>query len=115
MAAYGTPNNIWFGDVILQELLDFNDPTTLPVFQHLAAGIDVDTSSIQKVVQCNQLAVTGCALFGATPPQLAITDSNDWLAWQRYGEIIFWMNRPGLNETQVRTTCQCAWGSLRPI
>jgi hypothetical protein len=112
MAAYGTPNYSFFGDMILRELLDFDDPNTLPVFQHWASQIDVDSPSLQTVVRCYELALTGCAKFSDMPPQLATTDSNDWLVWQLYGEIIFWMRKPGLTKGEMKPKCQRAWTSL---
>ena len=112
MAAYGVPSYSFFGDPILEELLEFDDPNTLPVFQHWATQIDVDAMSRQTVVRCYEIALRGCAKFSDVPPQLKIAESNAWLAWQLYGEIIFWMNKPGLDKSEVNDQCQRLWEAL---
>jgi hypothetical protein len=112
MAAYGVPNYSFYGDSILAHLLEFNDPNTLPVFQLWASQIDVDSMSTQNAVRCYEIALRGCARFSNAPPRLKITESNSWLAWQFYGEIIFWMSKPELVELEVNDKCRKLWEAL---
>jgi diadenosine tetraphosphatase ApaH/serine/threonine PP2A family protein phosphatase len=112
MAALGAPSYSFSADFILKRLLKFEDPTTLPAFQRWALDMDADSGFIQGAVRCFELGMIGCAKFTDEPPQLKTRESNDWLAWQLYGEIIFWMNKPGLIPADLNTKCQPLWDTL---
>jgi hypothetical protein len=50
----------------------------------------------------------------ASPPLLRSIDTPDHLAWQLYGEIIFWThNKPKLDEAKVHSLCAPLWERLR--
>jgi hypothetical protein len=112
MAALGAPSYGFFTDFILERLIKFDDPATLPAFKRWASEMDVDTPSTQEAVSCYELGVKGCARFMDEPPRLQNKDSNAWLAWQLYGELIFWTNKPTLDESTIREKCKSIWASL---
>jgi hypothetical protein len=43
---------------------------------------------------------------------LKITESNAWVAWQIYGEIIFWMSKPALDKSEINNKCRRLWEAL---
>lgn len=112
MASQGAPADGLFADWILERLLESNDPGTLLALQRFAENIDCDSGFIQQTVRCYELGVIGCARFAETPPRLETLDSNDRLAWQAYGEIIFWTSKLGFDHSDLSRICGPLWQSL---
>ncbi len=113
MAALGAPNYGWSVDWILTELLTLNDSACLPAFQRWSGAIDIESGNLQETVKCYALGCIGCSRFMDTPPQLTSITSDDQRAWQLYGEIIFWVNKPQLTEADIRKYCLPLWQQLR--
>jgi hypothetical protein len=112
MAALGAPLYGWSVDWILSELLTWNDPACLAAFQRWSIAIDSESCNLQETVKCYVLGCIGCSRFMDTPPQLSPINSDDQRAWQLYGEIIFWVNKPQLTEADIRRYCLPIWQQL---
>jgi hypothetical protein len=106
---YGMVTPAW----ILKELIRLNDPLSLQGFQRWATEIDSDTPSTQEAAKCYFLAVMGCARFLQSPPVLKKHDTPEHVAWQLYGELIFWTSKPGLDEVEIRSRCAPLWKRLQ--
>ena len=105
MAALGASNDGWDVDWVLQELLKADDASTLPVFERWASEVNVKPINAQGAAQNFACAHMGCARYRETPPVLKSIATDDQLAWQLYGEIIFWLCRPGLSDSEVDAKC----------
>lgn len=112
MAALGAPAYSFSADFILGRLFKFNDSKTATAFQRWASEIDIDTAFVQVTVRCFELAMKGCARFMSAPPQLKQQESSHLRAWQLYGEIIFWMNKPDLTGNEIGAICRPLWDKL---
>jgi hypothetical protein len=112
MAALGAPSYGFATDWILGQLLKWNDLATLPAFERWATSLDTSNPFAQGATLCYVRGVIGCAQFRDIPPQLAIKSDNNWLAWQHYGEIIFWLNRASITSTEVESRCEPVWATL---
>lgn len=69
-------------------------------------------STIHEMTARYVNAVSGCAQFLDTPPQITEPDNDDARAWQALGEIIFWMLRPGMSESDLEGRCRDQWAKL---
>src|ERR1700683_3047529 len=58
------------------------------------------------------LAIQGCALFLDEPPRATHCRTDDQVAWQCYGAIIFWMYRPQLRAEETLAQCTPYWQRL---
>jgi hypothetical protein len=54
----------------------------------------------------------GWAYLQATPPQQPTPATDDEAAWHCYGQLIFWLRRPGLDRKQVAELCAPVWSRL---
>jgi hypothetical protein len=99
---------------LLRELVKAHSSHGLQAFRRWSSELQLDSVMRQEVGSVYATAVEGYALFAAEPPQLAgAGESADLKAWQCYGEIIFWMHRPWLDETKVRARCEPVWSRLQ--
>jgi energy-coupling factor transporter ATP-binding protein EcfA2 len=112
MAALGARPDAFLMDWILRELLDSENPQALEAFQRWTSELVTETSSVQDSVACYFLGVLGCARRLDSPPKLKAIKSNVDLAWQTYGEILFWVFKPGLSDEEVVRNCRPPWDSL---
>jgi hypothetical protein len=80
-------------DWILGELLRYDGPNALAVYQRCAAGIDATNPFRQEAVACFTMGVEGCARWSDMPPKYSQGDNPEHRAWQLVGEILFWRAR----------------------
>jgi hypothetical protein len=113
MAALGSPSYSFWLDYILEELIKAKDPYVLAAFEKWATEIDSASAFIQGPVRAYVLACIGCANFREAPPFLKQIDTDDQRAWQTYGEIIFWLHKPDLDDQEIRMRCSPLWDLLR--
>ncbi len=111
MASLGSTSGM-FDDWVLNQLIAANDRAALPAFTHWATRLDADTPFVQEVPTRYTLAMQGSALFYDRPPRLSHCETKDEIAWQCYGEIIFWLYRPKLTPAEVRERCAPVWARL---
>ncbi|MDF3148775.1 ATP-binding protein [Streptomyces sp. T21Q-yed] len=105
-----------FTDVLLHQLLDSREAIALPAFRYWASHLDVRDPFRQNVVACHVLGIQGCAAhLSAPPPLLSGFAGADAEAWRCYGEIIFWLHRPGLSADEQRTRSEPSWRRLTSI
>jgi len=112
-ASLGAPSYGFFCDYILEELIQLQDVRALPAFGRWATEIDTDSPNPRETARVCALAQVGCALFQASPGQLINLDSESKRAWQLYGEILFWGNKPTLSHEDMLATCTPLWEKLR--
>jgi hypothetical protein len=112
VAALGAPPHGFWNDWLLRRLIETADRRTLPAFELWATRLNMDTSYIQGVGACYALAMEGSALLMETPPQLTDCQGQDTEAWQCYGAIIFWLQRPGLSKDDITERCAPLWCRL---
>lgn len=113
MAALGAPSYSMSADYSLSKLLEVDDQRTLPAFERFARELDDAAVCAQDVAKCFVLGHMGCARYLDSPRQLEDLSTEDRLAWQCYGEIIFWLHKPGLPDKEVIRRCEPLWNSLR--
>ena len=113
MAALGAVSSGFFVDWILQELLELDDPQTLPAFLRWATGIDLDGPFQQESTACYVLSMKGYSRFLSGPPAQDEPRSDAHQAWHAYGAIIFWLYRPGLSVLDRRAAAAESWHRLR--
>ncbi|MFE3109048.1 hypothetical protein ACFXKJ_19315 [Kitasatospora indigofera] len=102
-----------YTDVLLQELIKRGSAAALPAFEYWAGKLDLRGPFIQDAVRCYLLGIRGCAAHLTTPPPLLEGhDGLDADAWRCYGQIAFWMSRPGLTEEELSQRCQPLWAQL---
>lgn len=112
LAVLGSPSYGAWNDVLLSDLVQSGDAAALPAFQRWATQLDSDNPAAREVVECYVLAMRGCAQFMTEPPELPGSQDGDRAAWECYGAIIFWLNRPGLAKTDVTEKCAPYWRRL---
>lgn len=113
MAALGAPPYSMSAGYSLSQLLDVDDPSTLPAFERFAQELDDASTFPQDVAKCFVLGHMGCARYLDSPRQLEDLSTQDRRAWQCYGEILFWLHKSGLPEKEVIRRCEPVWNSLR--
>jgi hypothetical protein len=111
MAALGA-NGGFFTDWILKRLLVARDRRTLPALKHWLRYPDSQTPTPQDDTACYALAMQAWALLEEAPPIQPPPKNQDEAAWQCYGQIIYWLGRPGLTPAKVRTRCAPLWDRL---
>lgn len=112
MAALGSPSCAFWNDWLLVRLIDLGDARAAPAFERWATELDTDTAFIQGVGNCYALAMVGSARLMDAPLRLQRCQSIDDQAWQCYGEIIFWLHKPGLPADEVARRCASSWQRL---
>jgi len=115
LAALGSPSYSFFTDWLLLELLKLNDPKTLPAFQRWATELDPASINPFEAATCYACACVGCSLFMDSPPRLKNLGSDNHLAWQTYGEILFWIHKSGLSDEEIQRHCLPLWKKLQKI
>lgn len=96
----------FFTRILLDDLLSAGDPTALPAFLRWAGRLDIRSPFVQEEIGCHLRGILGCAAHTDTPPALLTSHSgSDAEAWRGYGEIIFWLNRPGLTPEERTDLC----------
>jgi hypothetical protein len=113
MAALGAPEGGLCEDWALKELLRLGDKRALPAFEHWATRLDTKECFAQQAAWCYVLGVIGCARFLAEPPALLNPQSDVERAWQAYGNILFWLYKPGLSPEQRRAAAALPWQQLQ--
>jgi hypothetical protein len=113
MAALALPSYSMSGDYILSRLLEIDDPRTLPAFERFVQKLDAQAFCPQDSDACFVLGHVGCAKYIDSPRQLIDVNTDDDRAWQCFGEIIFWLSKPGLSTEQIRHLCEPIWQALR--
>ncbi len=113
LATLGAPNYGFSLDWLLVELLKFNDPKTLLAFQRWATELNPESSDVSEATVCYVTACVGCSHFMDLPPRLKNLNSDDYFAWQTYGEIIFWVNKPDLSDDEINRRCIPLWAKLQ--
>jgi len=112
IAALGPPTPGLTNDWLLRELVASADRAALPALRHWATQLELSGFYPQGSTACYLLAMQGCALHIDTPPQLASCQTDDEAAWQCYGAIIFWLDKPGLCDEEVAAQCASHWQQL---
>lgn len=112
MAALGSEANVFLTDWMLRELLDLEHSEALPAFERWATEFNDDCSCPQDSVACYLLGVMGCAKHLDSPPRFRSLPNNNHRVWQIYGEILFWVFKPGLTEVEITKRCEPLWESL---
>jgi hypothetical protein len=113
LGALGAPSYGWSIDFILERLLQLNTLRALPAFEYWAVQIDTQSNHLQHTARVFALAQTGLALFKSVPARLANLDSEAKLAWQLYGEILFWGNKLTVSHEEVLAKCAPLWNKLK--
>ncbi|MFX0199614.1 MAG: NERD domain-containing protein [Candidatus Hodarchaeota archaeon] len=112
MAALGAPEYSFDIDLILQMLLESNDPRAIPAFEKWSSVPDPESVSVQGTVKAFILALVGLARHTEAPPRLRRPLRDDEAAWQAYGEILFWLHKPSITEDTMRKNCAAFWQRL---
>lgn len=108
----GAPHHAFATDWMLSQLARLAGPASLPALQRWATVPRPDAFSSQQATTCFLAAVAGCARLLDYPPKFGDSAGDDGGAWAAYGEILFWLQRPGLAETERRTRCVSPWERL---
>lgn len=112
-AALGAPDNAFFTDNILYQLLKIDDLRALPAFMKWGLiPVSEATICIQFSVESYILSVIGLARHNKTPLRLQRPLREDEEAWQIYGEILFWLHKPSINNEVLREKCASCWQIL---
>jgi len=98
---------------LLDEVFQLDDPRTRPVFERWATELPAESYHVQDDSACFETAVRGFARFNDVPPSLRGDSSEAKSAWEMMGHIIFWLNRPGLDDDLRRQKCAAAWQRLK--
>lgn len=103
----------FFTDVFLKELIRSQDPAALPAFRYWASHLELQDPFRQSAVGCHLLGIEGCATrLAAPPPLLADHAGKDADAWRCYGQILFWLSRPGPSGEERTLRCAPLWDGL---
>lgn len=111
LAAQGA-NAGFFTDTILHELLQARDLRTLPALERWTRYPASQSFHLQEGTACYSLAIQGWAYLQTALPQQPTPATDDEAAWHCYGQLIFWLRRPGLDHKQVTELCAPVWGQL---
>lgn len=102
-----------YTDLFLKELLRSSDSAALPAFRYWADAMDLRSPFRQDAVNCHILGILGCAAHTDLPPDLLTGHQGpDAEAWRCYGQMIFWLHRPGQDEEQIYEQCHPLWAQL---
>jgi hypothetical protein len=113
MAALGSESYSMMNDWILQQLVAFHDRRALPAFLRFTASMDARPFCVQDTVSCYVSAMIGASEFVEMPPTMQDLSSDDRRAWQLYGELFFWLSKPGVTDVESNDRCQSCWKKLR--
>ncbi|WP_405587971.1 hypothetical protein [Streptomyces sp. NBC_01190] len=103
----------FFTDVFLKDLIRAEEPSALPAFRYWASHLDTRGGFRQNSVSCHLLGIEGCAVHLASPPPLLDgVEGNDADAWRCYGQILFWLHRPGIGMPEQQALCAPLWEQL---
>ncbi|MFE7355576.1 hypothetical protein ACFU8Q_20860 [Streptomyces sp. NPDC057543] len=101
-----------FTDVVLKELVHAKDRTALPIFQYWASHLDHGPFR-HDAVSCHLLGIEGCAAHLPSPPPILDGHQRaDADAWRCYGQVLFWLHRPGLSVDEQHARCTPLWDRL---
>jgi len=115
LGAPNSPHNYIPLDILLVALIQWKDPKTLPAFQKWATELNPEPWNPWVEPVCYVAACVGCSLFMDSPPKLKKLNSDEHWAWQYYGEIIFWVHKPGLSNDEINQRCIPLWEKLQNI
>ncbi|MFJ6438605.1 hypothetical protein [Streptomyces sp. NPDC091416] len=99
-----------FTDVVLKELVRAKDPVALPALQYWASHLD-NGPFMHDAISSHLLGIEGCAAHLAIPPPI-LDDHQGADAWRCYGQILFWLHRPGLSTDDQNVRCTPLWEQL---
>jgi hypothetical protein len=108
----GAPDDAFSADWMMGELVKVAGPASLPALRRWAAVPSPDAFSSQQRTSCFLRAVAGCARLLDRPPGFGAAAGEDAAAWVAYGEILFWLQRPGLADAERRAKCVPLWERL---
>jgi hypothetical protein len=112
MAGLAMPSDSFSATYILSQLLKQNDIDALPAFRRFAVELEGECCFVQERTGCFLLAHVGCARFLDAPEVLADLSNDDRRAWQRYGEIVFWLSKADVPTSRIREYCEPLWRVL---
>lgn len=98
---------------ILQRLIESGNESALPAFVRFATTLDGESAFSQETAGQFISAHVGCAQYLERPQSLVDLGTDDLQAWQCYGEILFWLHRPGLTEQEITERCESPWQRLQ--
>ncbi|WP_100443955.1 NACHT domain-containing protein [Glycomyces xiaoerkulensis] len=99
-------------DVILEVLLDANDPIAIPAFRLWAASLAKDTMQPQDDVAAYVISVLGLASHMSPLPPLTHLSGSLAEAWSCYGQVLWYLHHPSLTNREVTEQCRPLWQRL---
>ncbi|MFJ8547365.1 hypothetical protein ACIRFH_36445, partial [Streptomyces sp. NPDC093586] len=101
-----------FTDVVLKELVHAKDPAALPALQYWASHVD-NGPFMHDAISSHLLGIEGCAAHLTSPPPILVGHQGaEADAWRCYGQILFWLHRPGLSVDEQHARCTPLWERL---
>ncbi len=113
MAALGMRSGDFFLDSILRRLIESRTPEACTAFERwisLPRPEGVNCSSLAGVFL---LAHVGLARSEGSLPVTGPMSDQDEESWRVWGEILFWLHKPGVPEAYIREVCAPCWRSLQ--
>lgn len=112
LAVLGAPEHSFSTDWMLGQLVRIAGPESLPALLRWAAIPRPDAFSPQQAASCFLTGLAGCARLLDRPPDFGALTTDDDVAWATYGEMLFWLLRPGLTQGDRLSHCHPLWERL---
>jgi energy-coupling factor transporter ATP-binding protein EcfA2 len=112
IAAFADETSTFFMDTLLRDLIQLEDPSTLPAFERWATRLVVGPG-VQETAANYRVGIKGWAQHVAEPPKLAEPKNDASRAWEILGEILFWSYRAETHRVDPTRNYAANWAKLR--
>ena len=115
MAALGAPEYSFNIGWILQQLVEMDFPNAIKAYLKWGMIPYSEAPSIDEVISAFLSAIIGLAHYRDKLPYLNRPLRDDEAAWRAYGEILFWLHKPSITESNMREKCAPCWERLESL
>ncbi len=115
MAALGAPQYSFSIGWILQQLVEMDFPDAIKAYLKWGIIPYSENPSIDDAVRAFLWATIGLAHYSDKLAHLNRPLKDDEAAWRAYGEILFWLHKPSITESEMREKCAPCWERLESL
>jgi energy-coupling factor transporter ATP-binding protein EcfA2 len=115
MAALGAPDYSFNIGWILQQLVEMDFSNAIKAYLKWGIIPYSEVPSIDEAIRAFLWAIIGLAYHSDKLPHLNRPLRDDEAAWRAYGEILFWLHKPSITESDMREKCAPCWERLESL
>jgi len=113
MAALGREPGYLSVDLILRRLIEFAAPEAYPAFEKWSSPPRPNGIISDDLAGAFLLSHIGMAQTAESLPAFDLSPDQNEESWRTWGEILFWLHRPGVSTASAREACAPCWRKLQ--